>query len=178
MSRLGADPRRHRPAPRAVCPPPHPPPTSPARGAGSVQRALFHAFQVARAAGSTYVDPDHLFFALVLAQDAPAGQIPRPGRRHRRGPDPGVRENRPGRRAERDDGGECIPTPNLDRFGTDLTARAAPGELDPVIGRTDEIEQTIEILSRRTKNNPVLIGEALAWGDRRRRGTRARHRRG
>ncbi|KLD28777.1 hypothetical protein TB15x_23730, partial [Xanthomonas perforans] len=51
-------------------------------------------------------------------------------------------------------------TPNLDRFGTDLTARAAAGELDPVIGRSDEIEQTIEILSRRTKNNPVLIGEA------------------
>ncbi|MFX6011392.1 hypothetical protein ABTE87_22135, partial [Acinetobacter baumannii] len=51
-------------------------------------------------------------------------------------------------------------TPNLDRFGTDLTALAASGRLDPVIGRADEIEQTIEILSRRTKNNPVLIGEA------------------
>ncbi|MGL1381479.1 hypothetical protein ACSTIP_00150, partial [Vibrio parahaemolyticus] len=45
-------------------------------------------------------------------------------------------------------------------FGTDLTALAASGRLDPVIGRADEIEQTIEILSRRTKNNPVLIGEA------------------
>src|SRR5690606_35968043 len=44
--------------------------------------------------------------------------------------------------------------------GLDLTARARAGELDPVIGRSDEIEQTIEILSRRTKNNPVLIGEA------------------
>ena len=51
-------------------------------------------------------------------------------------------------------------TPLLDRFGTDLTARAAEGLLDPVIGRADEIEQTIEILSRRTKNNPVLVGEA------------------
>jgi ATP-dependent Clp protease ATP-binding subunit ClpC len=39
----------------------------------SVQRALFHAFQVARSAGSTYIDPEHLFFALVLAQDTPAG---------------------------------------------------------------------------------------------------------
>ena len=48
----------------------------------------------------------------------------------------------------------------LDKFGTDLTALAENGELDPVIGRVDEIEQTIEILSRRTKNNPVLIGEA------------------
>jgi ATP-dependent Clp protease ATP-binding subunit ClpC len=48
----------------------------------------------------------------------------------------------------------------LDTYGTDLTARASAGELDPVIGRADEIEQTIEILSRRTKNNPVLVGEA------------------
>ena len=48
----------------------------------------------------------------------------------------------------------------LDRFGTDLTALARAGSLDPVIGREDEIEQTIEILSRRTKNNPVLVGEA------------------
>ncbi len=48
----------------------------------------------------------------------------------------------------------------LDSFGTDLTERARAGELDPVIGRVDEIEQTIEILSRRTKNNPVLVGEA------------------
>ena len=48
----------------------------------------------------------------------------------------------------------------LDKFGMDLTERALNGELDPVIGRADEIEQAIEILSRRTKNNPVLIGEA------------------
>jgi ATP-dependent Clp protease ATP-binding subunit ClpC len=48
----------------------------------------------------------------------------------------------------------------LDKYGVDVTARAREGALDPVIGRSDEIEQTIEILSRRTKNNPVLIGEA------------------
>jgi ATP-dependent Clp protease ATP-binding subunit ClpC len=70
----------------------------------------------------------------------------------------------------------------LDRFGLDLTARARAGELIPVIGRASEIEQTIEILSRRTKNNPVLIGEAGVGktaivegsrGDRRRRRARA-----
>jgi ATP-dependent Clp protease ATP-binding subunit ClpC len=48
----------------------------------------------------------------------------------------------------------------LDRFGTDLTQLARDGKLDPLIGRVDEIEQTVEILSRRTKNNPVLVGEA------------------
>ena len=50
-------------------------------------------------------------------------------------------------------------TPRLDEFGRDLTQEAREGKLDPVIGRADEIEQTIEILSRRTKNNPALLGE-------------------
>ncbi|HWI74090.1 MAG TPA: Clp protease N-terminal domain-containing protein, partial [Baekduia sp.] len=47
----------------------------------------------------------------------------------------------------------------LEKFGVDLTERAANGELDPVIGRDDEIRRVIQVLSRRTKNNPVLIGE-------------------
>jgi ATP-dependent Clp protease ATP-binding subunit ClpC len=51
-------------------------------------------------------------------------------------------------------------TPALDSFGRDLTELAAKGELDPVIGRTNEIERLIQILCRRTKNNPVLLGEA------------------
>jgi ATP-dependent Clp protease ATP-binding subunit ClpC len=51
-------------------------------------------------------------------------------------------------------------TPALDSFGRDLTELAAKGELDPVIGRTTEIERLIQILCRRTKNNPVLLGEA------------------
>src|SRR5688500_5852956 len=51
-------------------------------------------------------------------------------------------------------------TPALDSFGRDLTALARQGELDPVIGRENEIERAIQILCRRTKNNPVLLGEA------------------
>ncbi|MDD6283917.1 MAG: ATP-dependent Clp protease ATP-binding subunit [Firmicutes bacterium] len=50
-------------------------------------------------------------------------------------------------------------TPNLDQFGRDLTAEARAGKLDPVIGRDSEISRTIQILTRRTKNNPCLIGE-------------------
>jgi len=50
-------------------------------------------------------------------------------------------------------------TPTLDEFGRDLTAMAREGKLDPVIGRADEIERMIQILARRTKNNPVLIGD-------------------
>ncbi len=51
-------------------------------------------------------------------------------------------------------------TPALDSFGRDLTALAAEGQLDPVIGRENEIERVIQVLCRRTKNNPVLLGEA------------------
>ncbi|MDQ5874667.1 MAG: type VI secretion system ATPase TssH, partial [Actinomycetota bacterium] len=47
----------------------------------------------------------------------------------------------------------------LERFGQDLTEAARRGKLDPVIGRDDEIRRVIQVLSRRTKNNPVLIGE-------------------
>ncbi|MGV9769457.1 ATP-dependent Clp protease ATP-binding subunit [Microbacterium sp. NPDC003461] len=124
----------------------------------AVQRAMFHAYQVARSAGATYIDPEHVFFALVLAQDSPAGQI-----LSRAGVTPealtqGAREavSPQGAPEEAPSGGGSM----LEKYGVDLTARAEAGELDPVIGRADEIEQTIEILSRRTKNNPVLVGEA------------------
>src|ERR687883_285908 len=56
--------------------------------------------------------------------------------------------------------GQGGKTPTLEQYGVDLTELARRGEIDPVIGRADEIEQAVEILSRRTKNNPGLIGEA------------------
>ncbi|TDN92308.1 ATP-dependent Clp protease ATP-binding subunit [Microbacterium sp. BK668] len=127
----------------------------------SVTRALFHAYQVARSSGSTYIDPEHLFFALVLAQDTPAGRILAGAGVTAEALTEGVRETvRPAGAPTTDATAQDTETPMLDRFGTDLTALAADGRLDPVIGRADEIEQTIEILSRRTKNNPVLVGEA------------------
>ena len=128
-----------------------------------MQRALFHAFQVARSSGSTYVDPEHLFFALVLGQDAPAGQILAQAGVTADALLQGARETvTPSGETvtEREQDAAASETPMLDRFGTDLTALARAGSLDPVIGREDEIEQAIEILSRRTKNNPVLVGEA------------------
>ncbi|MBA8815748.1 ATP-dependent Clp protease ATP-binding subunit ClpC [Microbacterium halimionae] len=128
----------------------------------SVQRLLFHAFQVARSSGSTYIDPEHMFFALVLAQDAPAGQVLADAGVTAEALTEGARETMTstGEAPERQDSDASSTTPMLDRFGTDLTARAEAGKLDPVIGRATEIDQTIEILSRRTKNNPVLVGEA------------------
>ena len=68
-----------------------------------------------------------------------------------------ARSSAASRAARRAGAGEHDQT--LDEFGRDLTEQAREGKLDPVIGRADEIEQTIEILSRRTKNNPALIGE-------------------
>ncbi len=63
-------------------------------------------------------------------------------------------------------GGESVNDPNaedkreaLDKYTVNLTERAESGKLDPVIGRDDEIRRTIQVLQRRTKNNPVLIGE-------------------
>ena len=61
-------------------------------------------------------------------------------------------------------------TPALDRFGRDLTGEARNGRIDPVIGRESEIEQVVEALSRRRKNNAALIGEAGVGQDRDRRG--------
>ncbi|WLQ07725.1 ATP-dependent Clp protease ATP-binding subunit [Arthrobacter oryzae] len=134
----------------------------------SAQRALLDAYQVARAFGSTYIDPEHLFFALVLNQDAPAGQVlaaagvtPESFQAGARDADSGEQpgNGRPGT-APAGEPEAASETPTLDTYGTDLTALARSGGLDPVIGRIDETAQTIEILARRTKNNPVLIGEA------------------
>ncbi|MBP2437612.1 ATP-dependent Clp protease ATP-binding subunit [Microbacterium amylolyticum] len=122
----------------------------------SVQRALFHALQVARSSGSTYIDPEHLFFALVLAQDSPSGRILAA---HGVTADALLHGAREQQAATAN--GEQEESPSmLDTYGRDLTQRARDGLIDPVIGRADEVESTIEILARRTKNNPVLVGEA------------------
>ncbi|HEY8281781.1 MAG TPA: ATP-dependent Clp protease ATP-binding subunit, partial [Leifsonia sp.] len=169
MRRIGADPDAVARAAEQRLPRSGPPVEADAASiTASAQRALFHAYQVARAAGSTYIDPEHLFFALVIAQDAPAGQVLQAAgvtpdaltqamRQSTVGA--GAAAGTPGE-AGQTGGADSSATPMLDRFGTDLTALARDGKLDPVIGRLDEIEQTVEILSRRTKNNPVLVGEA------------------
>ncbi|AMM22130.1 AAA family ATPase [Frondihabitans sp. PAMC 28766] len=133
------------------------PPLTPA-----AQRVLLESAQAARAFGSTYVDPEHLIFALVVNQDSVPGQLlsaagvtPEAMQRFAQGGG-----GQPGTATAQDATGAVqSDTPTLDQFGTDLTARAREGKLDPVIGRADEIESTVEILLRRTKNNPVLIGE-------------------
>ncbi|MET1015852.1 MAG: Clp protease N-terminal domain-containing protein, partial [Leifsonia flava] len=127
----------------------------------AAQRALLDAYQVARAFGSTYIDPEHLFSAFVVNQEMPVGQVLAQFGVTPQTLQAGYESAREAQASGTATAGEePSTTPLLDQFGTDLTALAREGKLDPVIGRADEIAQTIEILSRRTKNNPVLIGEA------------------
>ncbi|WP_127782898.1 ATP-dependent Clp protease ATP-binding subunit [Rhodococcus sp. X156] len=119
------------------------------------QRVLLAAHQIARALGSTYVDPVHVLLALSANPANTAGRL-----LAARGANPQTLQVAAGETDHDASGEEQSETPTLDEYGLDLTAQARAGELDPVIGRAEEIEQTIEVLSRRTKNNPVLIGEA------------------
>ncbi|PYY50998.1 ATP-dependent Clp protease ATP-binding subunit [Curtobacterium sp. MCBD17_023] len=132
----------------------------------SAQRILLEATQAARGFGSTYTDPEHVFFALVTDQDTVAGQLlasagvtPQVMQSYAHDAAEAAREGRPMPGTTTADQDQQSETPTLDQYGTDLTARARDGRIDPVIGRADEIEQAVEILLRRTKNNPVLIGE-------------------
>ncbi|MEE2060578.1 ATP-dependent Clp protease ATP-binding subunit [Rhodococcus artemisiae] len=121
---------------------------------GAVKTALLEAHQLSRALGSTYIDPEHLFFTLAADQTRAPGRL-----LASLGVTPQSLQTAlqpvPAAPAETESS-----TPTLDKYGVDLTDRARRGGVDPVIGRADEIEQTVEILSRRTKNNPVLVGEA------------------
>ncbi|MFE1169211.1 ATP-dependent Clp protease ATP-binding subunit [Nocardiopsis sp. NPDC058789] len=131
-----------------------------ARGASprltpAAKRAFLDSLQIARATGSTSISPAHLLFALAVNPGAPVGQLLR---------DSGVTPQSLQKAAGAvpvSEQGESAPsdTPQLDEFGTDMTALAREGRLDPVIGREDEVEQCIEVLARRRKNNPVLIGD-------------------
>ena len=122
--------------------------------APDAKAALLAAYEESRELGSSYVGPEHVLLALARDADTEAGELlERFGVSHTklrgsviRGIEGGVPK-------------ETSQTPKLDEFGRDLTAEAREGKLDPVIGRADEIDQTIEILSRRTKNNPALLGE-------------------
>jgi ATP-dependent Clp protease ATP-binding subunit ClpC len=95
---------------------------------------------------------------LELLSPEAGGANPEKGDTGRRGKPRDTASISPG--AAQPAGGEKSKTPALDAFGRDLTELAREGTLDPVIGRKDEIERVIQVLCRRTKNNPVLIGEA------------------
>jgi len=122
--------------------------------APDAKAALLAAYEESRELGSSYVGPEHVLLALARDQESQAGQVlQRFGVSHTKLRGAVIRGVEAGRPRE------TSGTPRLDEFGRDLTQEAREGKLDPVIGRTDEVDQTIEILSRRTKNNPALLGE-------------------
>jgi ATP-dependent Clp protease ATP-binding subunit ClpC len=122
--------------------------------APDAKAALLAAYNESRELGASYVGPEHVLLALARDEESAAGQLlQRFGVSHTKLRGAVIRGVEAG--APR----ETSKTPKLDEFGRDLTEEAREGKLDPVIGRADEIEQTIEILSRRTKNNPALLGE-------------------
>jgi ATP-dependent Clp protease ATP-binding subunit ClpC len=121
----------------------------------AAKRALLDSLQISRALGASYVGPEHILMALGVNPDSAAGRL-LAGRLDPRALQQA--EQQPATAAGA--GGGNGRTPTLEQYGVDLTDLARRGEIDPVIGRADEIEQAVEILSRRTKNNPVLIGEA------------------
>ncbi|NIH81175.1 ATP-dependent Clp protease ATP-binding subunit [Amycolatopsis viridis] len=129
--------------------------TTPAMLAPGAKRALLDAHGIARTLGSTYIGPQHLLLALAANPESAAGRIlAQAGVTPESFQGSGPARARPDQRPQTGAG-----TPTLDQYGRDLTEAAEEGDIDPVVGRDTEIEQTIEVLSRRTKNNPVLIGE-------------------
>jgi ATP-dependent Clp protease ATP-binding subunit ClpC len=124
--------------------------------APDAKRALLAAYEESRDLGSSYIGPEHVLLALAADDESDGGRLlSRFGLSHTklrgavvRGVDTGGEAKEP-----------ASATPTLDEYSRDLTQMAREGQLDPVIGRAEEVESTIEILSRRTKNNPVLIGD-------------------
>ncbi|MET9522522.1 ATP-dependent Clp protease ATP-binding subunit [Streptomyces coeruleorubidus] len=119
----------------------------------AAKRALLDAHDMARARGYGYIGPEHVLSALASNPDSAAGHILNAARFAPSNPP----EAPEAPQAERP---RPTNTPTLDKYGRDLTELARQGRIDPVIGRDEEIEQTVEVLSRRGKNNPVLIGDA------------------
>ncbi|MDO4821182.1 MAG: ATP-dependent chaperone ClpB [Rothia sp. (in: high G+C Gram-positive bacteria)] len=134
------------------------------QGASAAQaqpsRAVLTAIQTAQAKaaqfGDSYISTEILLLALAAGDDATARALQQAGAIEKT-----LEETIPTVRGDR-----TVTTPDpegtfgaLEQYGTDLTAVAREGKLDPVIGRDSEIRRVIQVLSRRTKNNPVLIGE-------------------
>jgi ATP-dependent Clp protease ATP-binding subunit ClpB len=132
-------------------------------GAGQVYlspelaRAFEQARQVAEKAGDSYVTAERLLLALALAQGTPAARILKDSGATPQSLNQAIEAVRKGRRADTATAEQGYDA--LKKYARDLTQAARDGKLDPVIGRDEEIRRAIQVLARRTKNNPVLIGE-------------------
>jgi ATP-dependent Clp protease ATP-binding subunit ClpB len=132
-------------------------------GAGQVYlapelaRAFDAAEKAADKAGDSFVTVERLLLGLTLEKDSDAGSILRKGGVTPQNLNAAIEALRKGRTADSATAENAYDA--LKKYSRDLTQAARDGKLDPVIGRDEEIRRTIQVLSRRTKNNPVLIGE-------------------
>src|SRR5512132_1577448 len=132
-------------------------------GAGQVYlapelaRAFDAAEKAAEKAGDSFVTVERLLLGLTLEKDSDAGSILRKGGVTPQNLNAAIETLRKGRTADSATAENAYDA--LKKYARDLTQAARDGKLDPVIGRDEEIRRTIQVLSRRTKNNPVLIGE-------------------
>ncbi len=120
-------------------------------------RVLDQAEQIAQKAGDSYVTVERMLVALALSLNTAAGKALQAAGVRADALNSAINELRGGRTANTASAEDRYDA--LKKFARDLTAAAREGKLDPVIGRDEEIRRTIQILARRTKNNPVLIGE-------------------
>ncbi|MGE3930896.1 MAG: ATP-dependent chaperone ClpB [Hyphomonadaceae bacterium] len=125
--------------------------------AASLARALDAADQAATKAGDSYVTAERLLFGLAITPDGKAAEILKKNGLTPQKLESAIAELRKGRTAQSSSAEDQYDA--LKKYARDLTEDARKGKLDPVIGRDEEIRRTIQVLSRRTKNNPVLIGE-------------------
>ena len=133
---------------------------------------MFNAAKIAKEEGDQYIGPEHLMLAILQQSDSPAAatlstfnvtfeNFQQALDQIKRGSAEETQDDRDfvGRQSQQGRPQQKSKTPILEHFGRDLTALARQGKLDPIIGREEEIERLIQILCRRKKNNPALIGE-------------------
>ena len=123
-----------------------------------VARVFHQAEELAKQAGDGFVSVERLLLALAMAAGTPPARILADAGTTPQALNAAINEVRKGRTADSPTAEEGYDA--LKKYGRDLTQAAKDNKLDPVIGRDEEIRRTIQVLSRRTKNNPVLIGEA------------------
>ncbi len=132
-------------------------------GAGQVYvsqeltKVLAQAEELAEKAGDSFVTAERLLLALAILPGTPSHKVLADAGVTPQNLNKAIEDVRHGRKADSATAEDSYDA--LKKYGRDLTAEARSGKLDPVIGRDEEIRRTIQVLARRTKNNPVLIGE-------------------
>ena len=120
-------------------------------------RVLDQAQQIAEKSGDSFVTVERLLVALALASNSKAGSVLADAGVDAKALERAIADLRGGRTADSANAEQAYDA--MQKYARDLTQAARDGKLDPVIGRDEEIRRTVQILARRTKNNPALIGE-------------------